>query len=128
MFSHGQIWWNELTTRNAGRAMEFYGNAFDWTFDAMPTETGDTYWLCKSGDDVVAGILTMQEPYFDDIPDHWFTYFAVDDIDIRIEEALAAGGTLRRPAFEVPGIGRIAIVADPNGAVSGWMTPASQRK
>jgi hypothetical protein len=126
MFNHGQIWWNELTTRNADRAITFYGETMGWTFEAMPTETGNTYWLCKSGDDVVAGILTMDGPHFDATPEHWFTYIAVEDVDACVQKAIAAGGSLRRPAFEVPGVGRIAIVADVNGAVAGWITPAAK--
>ena len=46
-------------------------------------------------------------------------------VDARLKAAIAAGGSAMREPFEVPGVGRIAIVKDPSGAVSGWMTPAN---
>jgi hypothetical protein len=51
-------------------------------------------------------------------------YIAVDDIDARLAKAEANGATVLRPAFDVPGIGRIAILQDPSGGAIGWMTPA----
>ena len=87
---------------------------------------GGTYWVCKDGDQPVAGILDMNGPGFEGIPDHWFAYLAVDDVDARIGRATAAGAKLLRPMFDVPGVGRIAIVQDPIGAVLGWITPASE--
>ena len=48
---------------------------------------------------------------------------AVDDVDKRLEARVVAGGTIIRPPFDVPDVGRIAIIQDPTGAVMGWMTP-----
>ena len=62
---------------------------------------------------------------FKDVPDHWFTYFAVDDVDKSVKAVTAAGGKMVRPPFEVPGTGRIAIVKDVNGGVFGIGTPAA---
>ncbi|WP_371326978.1 hypothetical protein [Stappia sp. ES.058] len=50
------------------------------------------------------------------------SYIAVDDVDARIEKAVGAGGTALRQPFDVELVGRIAIVSDPKGAVTGWMT------
>ncbi len=55
------------------------------------------------------------------MPEHWFTYIAVDDVDSRVAKVEAAGGMVIRPPFDVPGVGRIAIVKDKGGAVCGWM-------
>jgi len=49
----------------------------------------------------------------------------VDDVDKRAKKATAAGASLMRPLFDIPGIGRIAILRQPGGAVVGWMTPAT---
>jgi uncharacterized protein len=51
-------------------------------------------------------------------------YLAVDDVDKRVKKAVKAGAKLMRPIFDVPGIGRIAILTEPGGAAIGWMTPA----
>ena len=60
-----------------------------------------------------------------DAPPHWMTYIAVDDIDKVAAEAPGLGGTVMRAPFDVPGVGRIAIMREPGGAGIGWMTPAS---
>jgi hypothetical protein len=52
-------------------------------------------------------------------------YLAVDDVDARAKKATAAGATLMRPLFDIPGIGRIAILREPGGAGVGWMTPVA---
>lgn len=52
------------------------------------------------------------------------SYIAVDNIDERLELAVAHGGEVIRPPFDVAGIGRIAILRDVGGAVQGWRTPS----
>jgi uncharacterized protein len=51
------------------------------------------------------------------------SYLAVDDVDARVKKAIAAGAKLMKPAFDVPNVGRIAILTEPGGAGVGWMTP-----
>jgi predicted enzyme related to lactoylglutathione lyase len=123
--AHGHFYWNELMTRDVEGAKSFYGTTVGWQFDGMPME-GSTYWVCKDGDQAVGGIMDMNRPDFEGIPPHWFAYLAVDDVDARVERAKAAGAELLRPMFDVPGVGRIAILKDPTGAVLGWITPTAQ--
>ena len=124
MADHGTFYWNELMTRDAEKAKAFYAATLDWSFDAMTMPEGGTYWMAKVGDAPVAGIFTMDGPKFEGVPEHWFAYIAVDDVDASVGRAEAAGGKIRRPAFDVPGVGRIVILEDVNGAAMGWMTPA----
>ncbi len=126
MADHGTFYWNELMTRDAEKAKTFYAATMGWTFEGMTTPEGGTYWLAKVGDKPAAGIFTMDGDHFEGIPEHWFAYIAVDDVDARATQAETAGGKIRRPAFDVPGIGRIFILEDSNGAAMGWMTPAAQ--
>jgi hypothetical protein len=90
----------------------------------MEMGDGPTYWICMMGDQPVGGIFTMAGSEFEGMPEHWFTYVAVDDVDKAVSDAKASGGKVHREPWDVPEVGRIAIVADPNGAVMGWMTPA----
>ena len=53
-------------------------------------------------------------------------YIAVDDVDARVAKAVKAGAKLMKPIFDVPNVGRIAILTQPDGAGVGWMTPAQQ--
>ena len=124
MANHGTFYWNELMTRDTDKAKGFYGKTLGWAFEPMPMPEGGTYWLAKVGDAPAAGIFPMEGDQLDGVPEHWFSYIAVDDVDASAGQAEAAGGTIRRPAFDVPGVGRVVILEDSNGAAMGWMTPA----
>jgi predicted enzyme related to lactoylglutathione lyase len=123
-WSHGTFYWNELMTRDAERAKKFYQETIGWGFDAMPMEKG-TYWVAKLGERPVGGIFPLSGPEFAGVPEGWMSYLAVDDVGARAKKAVAAGAKLMRPIFDVPGVGRIAILTEPGGAGVGWMTPAS---
>jgi len=125
MSQHGHFLWNELNTRDPEAAKAFYQKTIGWTFDEMPDENGLTYWIAKDGNKPVAGIFDMNRPEMEGLPPHWFAYLGVDDVDARVEKAISAGAEIIRPAFDVPEVGRIAIIRDVTGAAIGWMTPAN---
>lgn len=121
-WTHGSFYWNELMTRDAEKAKKFYGDIIGWTFEAMPMPDG-TYWVANAGGEAVGGIFPLTSPQFDGVPESWMSYLAIDDVDTRVKKATAAGAKLMRPIFDVPGVGRIAILTEPGGAGIGWMTP-----
>ncbi|MCI4660861.1 MAG: VOC family protein [Neomegalonema sp.] len=123
-FEHGSVHWLELNSWEPAKAREFYSKIMGWKFEAMPMATGDTYWVALIGDKAVAGIFEMHEPEFTGVPEHWLSYFAVRDIDETCQQIKASGGSIRRAPFDVPAVGRIAIVQDALGAIMGMMTPA----
>jgi predicted enzyme related to lactoylglutathione lyase len=122
MTAHGSFHWNELVTRDVEKAKKFYGGTIGWTFDGMPMPDG-TYWVAKMGDQPVGGLFPIAGPQWEGVPEHWMSYLAVDDVDARVKKAQAAGAKLMRPAFDIPGVGRIAILTEPGGAGIGWITP-----
>jgi predicted enzyme related to lactoylglutathione lyase len=122
MTAHGHFHWNELVTRDVEKAKKFYGDIIGWTFDGMPMPDG-TYWVAKMGDQPVGGLFPIAGPQWEGVPEHWMSYLAVDDVDARVKKATAAGAKLMRPAFDIPGVGRIAILTEPGGAGVGWITP-----
>jgi predicted enzyme related to lactoylglutathione lyase len=120
---HGKFVWNELCTQDIEGAKTFLGAALGWTFDAMPMPNG-TYWIAKNGGDRVGGIFDMSKDSFcKDVPEHWLSYIAVDDIDARYKNAMANGATELRAPFDIPNIGRIGILRQPGGGTIGWITP-----
>jgi uncharacterized protein len=123
MGSHGSFCWNELMTHDVERAKKFYADTIGWTYDAMPMEWG-TYWIAKAGDKMAGGIVDMKSLDCADAPENWMPYLAVDDVDTRVKKAVAAGATIMRPPFDIPSVGRIAILRQPGGGAVGWMTPA----
>jgi uncharacterized protein len=123
MTAHGAFHWNELMTRDAKKAKDFYGKTLGWTYEDMPM--GEmTYTIIKSNGQMVGGMMEMKAPGFDGVPEHWMSYIAVDDVDKRIKMLKAEGGKVMREPWDAGGVGRIAIVSDSNGAAQGWMTPA----
>ena len=118
---HGQFCWNELMTRDIERAKKFYAETLGWKFDGMPMPTG-TYWVAKVGDKPVGGIFDISKPEFGQVPESWMAYIEVDDVDARVAKAVKAGAKIMKPAFDIPNVGRIAILMEPGGAGIGWMT------
>jgi hypothetical protein len=57
------------------------------------------------------------------VPESWMSFLAVDDVDARVAKALKTGAELAMPIFDVPGVGRIAMLQEPSGAGVGWITP-----
>ena len=122
--THGTFYWNELMARDVEGAKKFYATTLGWSFDGMPTPDGGTYWVAKMGEEWVGGMFDISGPDYTGVPEGWMSYIAVDNVDARVKKALAAGAKLMKPAFDVPGVGRIAVLMEPGGAGIGWMTPA----
>jgi predicted enzyme related to lactoylglutathione lyase len=123
--SHGTFHWNELMARDVNAAKKFYADTIGWSYEGMPTPDGKTYWIAKIGGQPVAGLFDISGADYQGVPDGWMPYLAVDDVDARAKKAVAAGARIMKPAFDVPGVGRIVILMEPGGAGIGWITPAN---
>ncbi|MGI9482747.1 MAG: VOC family protein [Hyphomicrobiales bacterium] len=131
---HGKVYWNELNTWDAEPAKDYYSKVFECEFEEMPGKTGEpSYWLAKKNGEPVAGIFTLRSPDFDGMPSHWFTYFAVEDIEASHAANKKAGGhaankkaggKVFRGPFEIPNVGTMAVVRDSTGAGFAMMQPA----
>ena len=124
-WSHGRFFWNELMTHDLERTKSFYKQTLGWTFDPMPMQDGGTYWIIKSSGQLVGGVFQMRDPGMENMPESWAAYIAVDDIDVRVKIALSAGAHLMKPIFEIPEVGRTAILREPGGAMICWITPVT---
>ncbi|MDP2409736.1 MAG: VOC family protein [Pseudolabrys sp.] len=120
--AHGSFIWNELVTHDIDKAKAFYAKALGWTFESMPSPNG-TYWIAKMGDQRIGGLFPLEGPECANVPEGWLPYIAVDDVDARVKQAQALGARLMRPIFDVPEVGRIAVLTEPGGAGICWMTP-----
>ena len=116
MFEDFSIGWVELATRDVEAAQRFYGELLGWTFqDSANAPPGTRYSEYAAGDTHYGGLLQMTEAW-GDLPEHWSLYVVVPDLDIALSATDAAGGRLSVPAFNAPGVGRIARIDDPTGA------------
>jgi len=108
--------WYELMTSDATAAEAFYRSVIGWkTADAgMP---GMKYTLLSAGETAIAGLMDLPaEACAAGARPGWLGYVAVDDVDARLDRLLQAGGAVHQPAQDIPGVGRFATVADPQGA------------
>jgi predicted enzyme related to lactoylglutathione lyase len=108
----GAFSWAELATRDPNRAADFYCGLFGWE----PEDHHGTYTEFKAGDRVVAGMLEIDQRFPPGVPPHWLTYFGVADCDAAAALVDANGGGVDRAPFDIPDVGRIAVVHDPQGA------------
>jgi hypothetical protein len=110
---HGDFVWYELITPDPDAAEAFYGPMLGWSF-TKTAHPGRDYRYFAVGDAGVGGI--MQTPSEAPMPPAWLGYVGVDDVDKMVESVEQGGGQVHMPAFDLEGIGRMAIVADPQGA------------
>ncbi len=123
MADHGTFHWNELLTGDLEASKTFFAEVCGWTYDDVPMPNF-TYTVAKSGGRMVAGMMDKSKTGDPAMPSHWMAYIGVDDVDAAAEKVAGAGGKVIQEPFDVEGVGRIAIVADPDGAVVGLMTDA----
>ncbi len=113
---HGAFAWCQLNAPPADRdkAKRFYADVFGWTHrdDAMPT--GDAYTTFLGPDGPRGGMMPM--PAGVGAPAHWLLYFAANDVDAAATKAKEMGGQVMVPGTDIPGMGRFAVLADPQGA------------
>ena len=125
MATHGTFHWNELSTSDIDGAKAFYGEIVGWSFDEMPNITGGAYWIAKSGGKMAGGLMSMPPAVPEGTPPYWMSYIAVDDVDVAVGKVAGLGGAVLAEAFDIPNVGRMAVIQDPQGAVISLMTPAA---
>jgi hypothetical protein len=114
--AHGATTWRELHTPDIETARAFY-EAFLGA-GAQPFEGGDTPTLVLAKDGRNLGGIARAPAEAPGTPSYWLTTFEVADLDVATEACTAGGGKVVRPPYDTP-FGRMAVVADPFGAVFG---------
>jgi uncharacterized protein len=117
--SEGVFVWDELATTDVDGAQRFYTEVFGWTTKDMGPDFGG-YRIFEVGETGIAGLMTLQDA---SIPPHWQPYVAVNDTDATTAKAKELGGSTLMEPMDVPTIGRIAVLRDPQGAVFGIIKP-----
>ena len=114
--------WIDLAVGDISRASAFYTSMFGWYVQPGPPEAGG-YAMCLKDDRPVAGIGPKQGP--PGTPAAWTTYLASDDLDETVSKIKSAGGLTIMEPMDVMDVGRMAVAADPGGAVFGiWQAQA----
>lgn len=111
----GTLCWNELTTRAVEESLAFLRAVVG--LEGAPIEIpggGSYYELRLAGGRTVGGLMPMDGEMWDGIPNHWMTYFAVEDTDAVAARCEELGGQVPVPPMDIPP-GRFAVLIDPQG-------------
>jgi predicted enzyme related to lactoylglutathione lyase len=104
----GALCLNQLNTSDPGAAQAFYGDLFGWTFRGVASGP-QAYWGITNGERLNGGMMESEPP-------SWLAYFTSADVDASAAKVTELGGKVIVAPSPVPG-GRIAVAADPQGAV-----------
>lgn len=114
--AHGSFIWYELLTKDAGKAKAFYDSVCGWNIDAEPAPGGMDYRMINAGDGQAGGVMQLNADMIaGGAKPVWLGYLGVDDVDASVAAVVAEGGQVHLPAFDIPDVGRLAMVTDPQG-------------
>jgi len=117
--------WNELATGDPAKAIAFYKALGGFEEDKMDMGGMGTYHILKKDGPGRAGVMKAPTP---GVPPQWVPYVQVEDTDKIAEKAKKLGATLTVPPSDIPGVGRFAVMVDPQGATLGILKPAPRQQ
>jgi len=120
----GDFIWYELMTPDAEGSKAFYDAVVGWNIGEGVAEFGGYRMIGTADGSFTGGVL----PITDEMREHgarptWLGYLNVGDVDRKVADIEAAGGKALLPPTDIPNVGRIAMVADPQGAPFYVMKP-----
>jgi uncharacterized protein len=112
----GTLCWADLSTPDPQRAGRFYSNLFGWQLITEEEDPEHDYLHIKNGEHFIGGIppAKFHNPK---APAHWLAYILTSNCDATADKAKQLGGSIYLPPTTVESVGRMAVVADPQGAV-----------
>lgn len=124
----GALCWTELYTTDAERARQFYTGLFSWDTEDVPLPGGaGTYTIVSRAgggqEGSHGGIMQLHGDMLPDGVSYWQPYFAVADCDATVAKATEHGASVLMPSTDMEGVGRMALLGDPEGAVFAVLTP-----
>jgi predicted enzyme related to lactoylglutathione lyase len=115
-YATGEFCWYELGTRDITAAVEFYKKLAHWQTKTHDMGEQGVYYVFQTEGQEVGGGYQMAGPHFEGVPPHWMAYVWVDDVDAVAAKAGAMNGKVVAPPMDVPNVGRMAFLRDPQGA------------
>jgi len=106
--------WNELITPDVEGSKTFYRGLFGWSPQTAPMGDGPEYTVWQLGETGIGGAMP---PPMEGMPPFWGVYFAVGDTDATVATAKELGATVLAEPMDLPDVGRMAALTDPQGAV-----------
>jgi predicted enzyme related to lactoylglutathione lyase len=119
----GTLCWVDLNTPNPESVKQFYTGVFGWKI--APGDDPSGYLHIKNGDEFIGGIppASSQNP---NAPPHWLPYILVADCDATTAKAKELGAQAYMEPMTIEHVGRMAVLADPQGAVFAIFQPPTR--
>jgi predicted enzyme related to lactoylglutathione lyase len=115
----GDFIWYELITPDPAGSKAFYDAVVGWDIDdhnTMESGGSDYRMINRAGGGFAGGVLKLDDKMkAGGARPTWLGYVQVDDVDAAAKATEAAGGAIHLPPFDIPNVGRIAMIADPQG-------------
>jgi predicted enzyme related to lactoylglutathione lyase len=124
---HGQFSWNELVTTDPAAAKSFYTQLFGWTTQEFPMPEFTYTVVSAGGANTGQGGIMPTPPSAQGMPPAWISYVTVDNVDTTAKQADELGGKILMPPRDIPEVGRIAVIQDPQGAAIAIITYARKQ-
>jgi predicted enzyme related to lactoylglutathione lyase len=122
----GRPVWYELLTMDTAAAEKFYTAVVGWTTAPFDGASAPYTVLNDKAGAGVGGIMRLPDGM--NVPPHWVMYLGVPDIDQAIARIEQMGGRTLSPPIDVPDVGRMRTMLDPQGAMFSIIQPASDRE
>jgi predicted enzyme related to lactoylglutathione lyase len=120
--------WYELMTTDVAASKAFYEEVIGWKIGSPQPGDEKGYRMLETPHGYVGGVLPLsQQMCAGGAKPTWLFYLGVKDVDATIEKVKAAGGKVQMGPFDVPNVGRIAMIADPQGIPLYVMRAASDQ-
>ena len=110
----GRPLWYELMTTDAKAAERFYKAVVGWTSAPFEGSPQPYTVFSRSGNVSVAGLMTKPDEV--DAPPFWAMYVGVPKLEDATAHIKRLGGKECSPLIEVPSVGRMQMMTDPQGA------------
>nr|WP_306269476.1 VOC family protein [Pararhizobium sp. IMCC3301] len=123
MTTPGNAGWIGHAGPDSAAAMKFYRDTIGWTIGDLPMQDGTSYPAIMIGQQPIGGFSPMPQSQ-----GAWTIFVTVDDVDACVERAQKAGGTIVSEPADMPGVGRVSTIADPQGAQIALITYESMQK
>jgi len=118
--------WYELMTTDVDAAQKFYGAVVGWNM-ADSGQAGMDYRILMAKTEGIGGMMAIPEEAISmGMRPIWFGYINVPNVDKAVAQIIAVGGKVEWPAVDIPNVGRIARMSDPQGAGFYIMTPSGE--
>jgi predicted enzyme related to lactoylglutathione lyase len=105
----------QLTTRDYGKALDFYREVFGWQTEVVSDTDEFRYSTANFDSEPLLGVMDGTTDLPEGVPSNWFFFLGADDVDKTVRLVVDNGGSIIRDAEDTP-YGRLAAVADPTGS------------